>query len=48
MAVVTQNLTSSFNVLKAGAPLLAEGGGGAIVCVGAAVVHHGARGRGGG
>jgi hypothetical protein len=36
------NLPSSFNILKLGAPLLAEAGGGSIVCVSAAVVHHGA------
>ncbi|KAI8471112.1 MAG: hypothetical protein J3K34DRAFT_418097 [Monoraphidium minutum] len=41
MKVVQGNLPSSFNVLKIAAPLMAEAGGGAIVCVGAAVVHHG-------
>lgn len=36
------NLPASFNVLKLAAPLLAgQPAGGAIVCVGAAVVHHG-------
>ena len=32
---------ASFNILKVGAPILAEAGGGAIACVGAAVVHYG-------
>ncbi|KIY95915.1 hypothetical protein MNEG_12048 [Monoraphidium neglectum] len=41
MKVVQANLPSSFNILKLGAPLLAEAGGGSIVCVSAAVVHHG-------
>jgi NADP-dependent 3-hydroxy acid dehydrogenase YdfG len=35
------NLATSFNVLKVGAPALAEAGGGNLVCVGAAVVHYG-------
>jgi NAD(P)-dependent dehydrogenase (short-subunit alcohol dehydrogenase family) len=35
------NLATSFNVLKVAAPALAEGGGGSIACVGAAVVHYG-------
>lgn len=36
-------LPASFNILKLAAPMMAEAGGGSIVCVGAAVVHHGAR-----
>ena len=31
----------AWNILKAGMHALAEGGGGSIVCAGAAVVHHG-------
>lgn len=41
MSVVKNNLPASFNILKLAAPIMAEGGGGSIVCVGAAVVHHG-------
>ncbi|WIA21690.1 hypothetical protein OEZ85_000858 [Tetradesmus obliquus] len=39
--VLNDNLATSFNVLKVAAPALAEGGGGSIACVGAAVVHYG-------
>jgi hypothetical protein len=35
------NLATSFNVLKVGAPALAEAGGGNIACVGAAAVCYG-------
>jgi NAD(P)-dependent dehydrogenase (short-subunit alcohol dehydrogenase family) len=41
MSIMQDNLTTSFNVLKAACPVLAESGGGSITCVGAAIVHYG-------
>ncbi|GBF94967.1 hypothetical protein Rsub_07468 [Raphidocelis subcapitata] len=41
MAVIKNNVPASFNIMKLAGPLMAEQGGGSIVCVGAAVTHHG-------
>eukprot|EP00878_Enallax_costatus_P039756 GHUV01045649.1.p1 GENE.GHUV01045649.1~~GHUV01045649.1.p1 ORF type:complete len:134 (+),score=15.33 GHUV01045649.1:352-753(+) len=41
MTIMQDNLITSFSVLKIGAPIVAEAGGGSITCVGAAVVHYG-------